>query len=139
MNWPGRQITIILIFASYVSATGQAPLLHFAKITSGNGLSNNKVNAIHQDRRGFIWFGTDDGLNRFDGNNFTIFRNQPGNAYSISGNIILDIVEDNDGILWIPTFSIPDRSTPENVHTGKQAIQAGCKSYLEQWKLHGIQ
>ena len=103
MNWPGRQITIILIFASYVSATGQAPLLHFAKITSGNGLSNNKVNAIHQDRRGFIWFGTDDGLNRFDGNNFTIFRNQPGNAYSISGNIILDIVEDNDGILWIAT------------------------------------
>jgi ligand-binding sensor domain-containing protein len=79
------------------------PSLYFEKLTSQSGLSNNKVNCIVQDARGFIWFGTDDGLNRYDGKNFTIFRNQPGNAHSISGNMITDLLEDKSGILWIAT------------------------------------
>lgn len=56
-----------------------------------------------QDRRGFLWIGTDDGLNRYDGQYFTVFRNQPGNAASVSGNIITGMLEDKTGVMWITT------------------------------------
>jgi ligand-binding sensor domain-containing protein/signal transduction histidine kinase len=84
-------------------ATAQAPALYFEKITVQNGLSNNKVNCILQDKRGFMWLGTNDGLNRFDGNNFSIFRNKPGDSSSISGNIITALLEDKNELLWIAT------------------------------------
>ncbi|MEO6001169.1 MAG: two-component regulator propeller domain-containing protein [Chitinophagaceae bacterium] len=77
--------------------------LYFNKLTIENGLSNNKVKCILQDKRGFIWVGTEDGLNRFDGTHFVVFRHQPSNNYGISGNIISDILEDKEGILWIAT------------------------------------
>ncbi|HJS55502.1 MAG TPA: two-component regulator propeller domain-containing protein, partial [Chitinophagaceae bacterium] len=85
------------------SACTQAPYLYFNRINSQNGLSHNKVNCILQDQRGFIWMGTDDGLNRYDGRRFVVFRHEPGNNASISGNIITDLVEDEKGILWIAT------------------------------------
>lgn len=81
----------------------QAPPLYFEKLTIQNGLSNNKVNCIIQDKRGFIWIGTNDGLNRYDGYNFTVYRHEPGNPTTISGNIIRDMVEDKKGVLWIAT------------------------------------
>jgi len=84
-------------------AAAQPPNLYFKKINTANGLSHNKVNCIVQDKRGFTWIGTDDGLNRYDGNNFLIFRNTPGSATGISGNIITGLLEDEKGILWITT------------------------------------
>ena len=56
-----------------------------------------------QDKRGFTWIGTDDGLNRYDGYRFQVFRNDPSNSATISGNIITDILEDKSGVLWIAT------------------------------------
>lgn len=79
------------------------PDLYFNRITLQDGLSHNKVNCILQDKRGFIWIGTEDGLNRYDGNYFTVFRNQPGNASSLSGNIITSLHEDGQGVMWIGT------------------------------------
>lgn len=81
----------------------QQPNFYFNRITTENGLSHNKVNCIISDKRGFIWLGTDDGLNRYDGHKFTIFRNDPQNSASISGNIITDILEDEQENLWIAT------------------------------------
>ena len=92
---------IFLIIAQF--AIAQAPSLYFNRITTQNGLSHNKVNCVLQDQRGFIWMGTDDGLNRYDGRRFVVFRHEPGNKASISGNIITDIVEDEKGVLWIAT------------------------------------
>ena len=104
MNRFGRQILFLLISVTAVKClSAQPPMLYFDKLTNQNGISNNKVNCILQDTRGFIWFGTDDGLNRFDGANFTIFRNQPGNPFCISGNMVTDLLEDKNGILWIAT------------------------------------
>jgi ligand-binding sensor domain-containing protein/two-component sensor histidine kinase len=77
--------------------------LYFEQISVQNGLSNNKVNCIIQDKRGFIWIGTDDGLNRYDGHHFTIYRNTPGNNNTISGNIITDLLEDEQQLMWIAT------------------------------------
>lgn len=56
-----------------------------------------------QDKRGFIWFGTEDGLNRFDGSHFVVFRHQPSQLSGLSGNIITDLLEDKEGVLWIAT------------------------------------
>lgn len=88
----------------WTDITAQSPQLYFEKITVENGLSHNSVNCITQDSRGFIWIGTDDGLNRFNGRDFKIFRHEPGNPSSVSGNRITDLLEDEEGILWIATI-----------------------------------
>jgi streptogramin lyase/two-component sensor histidine kinase len=98
--------TLILLLYGFTLLHGvsaQTPYLFFDKMTTQNGLSNNKVNAIIQDKRGFLWIGTEDGLNRYDGANFLVFRNSSGCQSCISGNIVTDIAEDSDGILWIGT------------------------------------
>lgn len=81
----------------------QPPTLFFERVSVQDGLSNNKVNCILQDKRGFIWVGTNDGLNRYDGHNFLVFRNKPGDTASMSGNTITDLLEDEEGLLWIAT------------------------------------
>src|SRR5690606_11317443 len=77
--------------------------LYFRNLNTSHGLSHNKVNCIIQDQRGFVWLGTDDGLNRYDGYRFEIFRHSPSNSASISGNIITDLLEDKSGVIWIAT------------------------------------
>lgn len=94
---------VFLLLTMHLLSSGQQPALYFERITVQNGLSHNKVNCILQDRRGFIWLGTSDGLNRYDGHHFTIFKNEPENKTSISGNSITGILEDREGILWIST------------------------------------
>jgi ligand-binding sensor domain-containing protein/signal transduction histidine kinase len=102
--FPRLQIAFILIcLQGCCSISAQKPSLYFERITIQNGLSNDKVNCIIQDQRGFIWIGTNDGLNRYDGQYFTIFRKQHDNSPGISGNIITDLVEDKKGVLWIAT------------------------------------
>jgi signal transduction histidine kinase/ligand-binding sensor domain-containing protein len=93
-------IGLLLITAG---AQAQTPSLFFEKVSVLDGLSNNKVNCIMQDKRGFMWIGTNDGLNRYDGHNFLIFRNKPGDTATISGNTITDLLEDEDGVIWITT------------------------------------
>jgi ligand-binding sensor domain-containing protein/signal transduction histidine kinase len=68
-----------------------------------NGLSNNAVICSVQDKQGFLWFGTKDGLDRFDGYSFKIFRNDPDEKGSIGSNFIHCLYEDRNGILWVGT------------------------------------
>jgi len=75
----------------------------FDRLHSGDGLSHNSVYAIHQDREGFMWFGTLDGLNRYDGYEFVIYRHDPTDSTSLSHNLVRTIFEDADGTLWIGT------------------------------------
>lgn len=77
--------------------------INFNHLTVENGLSNNKVNDVIQDQFGFIWFGTEDGLNRYDGYEFKVFRNDPGDSTSISDNSIWALTEDSNGNIWIGT------------------------------------
>ncbi len=72
-------------------------------ITVSEGLSNNRVNAVYQDSTGFLWIGTDDGLNRYDGYRFQVYRQEAFNDSSISSNIINCITGGNNGALWIGT------------------------------------
>ena len=68
-----------------------ADMLYFKHLTADDGLSHNSVYAIHQDRRGFLWFGTQDGLNRYDGYNFKVYKNEIGDSTSIDNNWITKI------------------------------------------------
>ncbi len=68
-----------------------------------NGLSNNSVRCIYQDKRGFIWFATYDGLNRYDGKEFRIFRNKIGDSTSLPHNYIYSLQEDDAQQLWVGT------------------------------------
>ncbi len=77
--------------------------MRFDHLSVKQGLSQGNVWDIHQDSLGFIWIATEDGLNLFDGYNFTVFRNNPADSLSISNNNIDDITEDKHGNLWVGT------------------------------------
>ncbi|MBK8943994.1 MAG: hypothetical protein IPM32_01875 [Ignavibacteriae bacterium] len=79
--------------------------LMFDRLSIENGLSQITVQAILQDSKGFLWFGTEDGLNRYDGYSFIVYRNDPSDLNSISDNFIWSIFEDSDSNLWIGTNS----------------------------------
>jgi ligand-binding sensor domain-containing protein len=82
--------------------TGQTDI-KFTNISIKQGLSQSSPNCIFQDSRGFIWIGTEDGLNKYDGYEFTIYRPVPDNVFSLSHPRILSIAEDLSGSLWIGT------------------------------------
>ncbi len=107
MKYPGILfIAIIWILAncpeikSQSSGEGSAV---FLSLTNDDGLSQGTINALAQDETGFIWIGTNDGLNRYDGNEFLVFRNNYQDSTSISSNEVNTIVADQFGILWIGT------------------------------------
>lgn len=79
----------------------QAPQVHLYPISIQNGLSNSSVYSIYQDAQGFLWFGTAEGLNRFDGYDFHIYTHHPQQPFSIAGEMITDIDEDPEGNLWL--------------------------------------
>ncbi|MBN2420163.1 MAG: response regulator [Deltaproteobacteria bacterium] len=93
-----------LIFQASNSYSSLPAKLKFEHITTDNGLSQSTVTSILQDRHGFMWFGTFDGLNRYDGYEFTIYRHDPNDPGSIISNQVRAIFEDNEGNLWIATF-----------------------------------
>jgi len=70
-----------------------------------NGLSQTAVQTLIQDKYGFLWVGTQNGLNRYDGYGFKVYRNQPFDSTSIANDYITDLCEDNDGNIWIGTFN----------------------------------
>ncbi|MBE7171296.1 MAG: response regulator [Williamsia sp.] len=74
-----------------------------AYLSIDQGLSNNSVRSIYQDHRGFMWFGTYDGLNRYDGYTFKVFRNNYKNPRSLINNWINAMDEDGAGNLWVGT------------------------------------
>jgi ligand-binding sensor domain-containing protein len=77
--------------------------IRFDHLSVKQGLSQGNVWDVHQDKFGFIWIATEDGVNVYDGYTFTIYRNNPADSFSISNNNIDHIVEDKDGNLWIAT------------------------------------
>ena len=77
----------------------------FTRVTIEQGLSDQRVQAIVQDRAGFIWFGTNNGLNRYDGYSVVAFRNDPMDPYSLSNNVVTSLYEDGSGTLWVGTRS----------------------------------
>ena len=101
-------ISCFLLFTSAGMARGDAGViegrdLRFHHITSTDGLSHPIVNDILQDSTGFMWFGTQNGLNRYDGYEMTTYRTRSEDPYSLSNNDINVILEDSQNELWVGT------------------------------------
>jgi ligand-binding sensor domain-containing protein/signal transduction histidine kinase len=84
-------------------------VLRFHHFGHEEGLSQNTVYAILQDRQGFMWFGTEGGLNKFDGYQFTVYKHNPDDPATISDNFVRAIHEDASGDLWVGTRRGLDR------------------------------
>jgi signal transduction histidine kinase/ligand-binding sensor domain-containing protein/DNA-binding response OmpR family regulator len=74
------------------------------RYSTRDGLSHDGVLCITRDRDGFMWFGTFDGINRFDGHNFVVYKSRPGDSSNLSNNKIRSIIEDKTSFLWIKTY-----------------------------------
>ncbi len=98
-------ICLCLLNAIFITFPADAQPLIFNHLTVEDGLSNNEVYSVLQDRTGFIWFAAEDGLNRFDGYNFQIFRNDPEDTASISDNSVWSLMEDSEGMIWAGTMA----------------------------------
>lgn len=91
---------LVLMCASITLATNR---FSFIKYQVENGLSHNTIWYILQDRQGFMWFGTSDGLNRFDGRDFKIFRSIPQDSTSLGNNFVRSLFQDDQQNIWIGT------------------------------------
>ncbi len=96
---PFRILFLSLLLAGSLCAQ-QYRMDHFG---IKDGLSQNTVNCILKDSEGYYWFGTQDGLNRYDGYTVKVFRNERGDSASLSDNFVLSIAEDDWGNLWVGT------------------------------------
>jgi ligand-binding sensor domain-containing protein/two-component sensor histidine kinase len=103
---------IFFIFLSLISFNLLAAVpvlreknLNFEAITINEGLSQGMINCILQDKYGFMWFATRDGLNRYDGHRFVVYQHNPSDSTSLIDNFVQTIFEDSKGRLWIGTGS----------------------------------
>src|SRR4030042_5012935 len=93
---------------------GENIYLRFRHLTQENGLKNSSVHAITQDKHGFIWIGTEDGLFRYDGFRFNVFKSNPNDTNSLNSNVIFSLLAASDGKIWVGTYNglmVYDEST----------------------------
>ncbi len=112
-QFPGRKgfslgllvlsLSLLLFSALKVNAIDVANNLSFDFYSQEHGLSNNQIHSVLQDKKGWMWIGTSQGVCRFDGYRFTIFKNDPDDSTSLKGNLVRIIYEDSKGQLWIGT------------------------------------
>ena len=92
-----------MLFVSKSSAIDAVNNLNFDFYSQEHGLSNNQIHCILQDKKGWMWFGTSQGVCRFDGYKFTVFKNDVEDSTSLKGNLVRTIFEDSKGQLWVGT------------------------------------
>jgi len=109
---------IISFIVSLLSLVASGRTYYFRHYRNDSGLSNNTVMACLQDRRGFIWFGTKEGLNRFDGFKFKVFLHNPSVSNCLINNCIISLCEDGDGCIWIGTSEGICYYLPDNDYFG---------------------
>jgi PAS domain S-box-containing protein len=107
-------LILFLLLKLFSSVDAQIKSIQFKQLTANDGLSQSWVRIIMQDIYGFMWFGTDDGLNRYDGYSFHVYKNNLQDEYSISNNTILTMNEDHAGDLWVGTRRGLSRYDREN-------------------------
>ena len=113
-----KRITLFLAFALFglllfpLRVTAQSSTSRFDRLTVEDGLSQNAVLTITQDGRGFLWLGTEDGLNKYDGYNFTVYEHDPEDPASLVDSFVSVIYVDRQGDLWVGTRSGLDRYDP---------------------------
>jgi ligand-binding sensor domain-containing protein len=113
-----RQVNLAVVRQARVeSRTITVPVvdaqgIRFTRLSTDEGLSQTKVSQIVQDDQGFMWFGSQYGLNRYDGYKFKVFKHEPGVANSLSGVYIYSLFKDRSGTLWVGCDESLDRFDP---------------------------
>jgi signal transduction histidine kinase/ligand-binding sensor domain-containing protein/DNA-binding response OmpR family regulator len=104
LDMPVKKLTTVITLC-LLSLTGytQPRHINFTSLTVKDGLLSNTIFGILKDRYGLMWFATTDGLNKYDGTNFTVYRNITGDSTSLRANEVLSLHEDKAGKLWIGT------------------------------------
>ncbi len=107
----------------------------FERFTREQGLSSDAIHCLRQDQRGFLWIGTEDGLNRYDGLTFRVYRHQPDQPGSLPGNFVHQLYETRDGTLWVALdkfgFCRYDRHTDTFVGYASQSRYGRIHSFYE--------
>ncbi len=104
----------ILVYFTISSFVKAEDGYQFSKLDISKGLSNNQINCILKDTKGFMWFGTMSGLNRYDGSVFKVFKHNINDSNGINDNFVFRLIEDNDRKIWVATrnnFNIYDPVT----------------------------
>src|SRR5215472_9410275 len=97
-----RYCSLIVLLIPFTTIFSQQERQYaFTHFSTNNGLVSNSVFNIAQDKQGYIWLATVDGLQRYDGNRFLTFRHSGANPHSIPADFIVQLTEDKDGNLWI--------------------------------------
>ncbi|WP_157558823.1 sensor histidine kinase [Microscilla marina] len=97
-----KKLCFLLLYALLPFAShAQKYTVPFHQLSPNDGLSQGYVKTMFQDSRGFMWFGTRDGLNRYDGYEFKVYKKVLGDSCSLNSNVILSLAEDSGGKLWI--------------------------------------
>ena len=95
---------VLLLFLPAICLLGQERGISFKQITVEDGLSQGQASFLLKDSDGYVWIGTQDGLNRFDGYSFRHFHHHPGDPVSLSNNYIWCLLEDSRRNIWVGTF-----------------------------------
>ncbi len=137
MFFPRRAFIWVCMLLAFHRAGGQS--IAFNYLTIENGLSHNSVLAIGQDKRGFMWFGTRYGLNRYDGQRFRIYRSEPNDSATIPEHQVMAILPDSKGNLWIGSTRglaryLPEKDGFERISLRKAFQQPGVTAIYEDKK-----
>jgi ligand-binding sensor domain-containing protein/signal transduction histidine kinase/DNA-binding response OmpR family regulator len=130
-----KTVTLILLYFIFLfTAKG----FYFRSYQVEDGLSHNSVWAIMQDKKGFMWFGTNEGLNRFDGKFFKVFKRKQGDGFSIGSNFIHCLKEDSQGRFFVGTkeglylFDVNlEKFHPIDLGIGKGEEEASINAIVE--------
>jgi signal transduction histidine kinase/ligand-binding sensor domain-containing protein len=105
---PYRALLLLLLlavlFAYPGTANAQEPHVHWSRLTVEDGLSQNAIFSMAQDHEGYMWFGTRNGLNRYDGHRTLVFRNDPDDPASLGDSFVTALLVDHEGTLWAATL-----------------------------------
>ncbi len=135
----GPYFFLSLLFVSSALSFEVKSTIRFQHLTIENGLPQNSVLTVLQDSTGFMWFGTENGLVKYDGYSLKIFKHDPYNINSLSGNYISSLFEDSEGGLWIGTIGSGlnhfDPKTEQFSHYQYQANNPNSLSYDSVWSI----
>ena len=98
---PKYWLFLLLYLISGAHLKAQKHLIQFENITIDNGLAQSTITDLLQDKNGFMWFATAEGLHRFDGYSFKIYKTEQGNTYSLSDNYLTALAQDKFGNIYI--------------------------------------
>lgn len=123
----------LLMLLSFAFCAFSQTQFSFSNINTSHGLSNGNVLCVYKDSRELMWFGTEDGLNKYNGSSVEVFRNDPNDPNSISNNVVFSVFEDHELNLWVHTrtgLNLYDRKNNNFIPLIVKDSSIGCESCI---------